>query len=71
MVNLSLLLKYCAQVSIGGELFGQPVEKGKVLFLSTEDNPSTVIKKRIRSLGGDDNNIAVYTSFQPLTFPSE
>ena len=59
-----------AQVSKGGELFGHPVEKGKVLYISTEDSADTVIIKRIKSLGGDLNNIAVYTKLAPLSFPS-
>ena len=59
-----------AQVSKGGELFGHPVEKGKVLYISTEDSADTVIIKRIKSLGGDLNNIAVYTKLAPISFPS-
>jgi len=59
-----------AQVSRGGELFGHSVEKGKVLYISTEDSADTVIIKRIKSLGGDLNNIAVYTNIAPLSFPS-
>ena len=59
-----------AQVSKGGELFGHQVEKGKVLYISTEDSADTVIIKRIKSLGGDLNNIAVYTKLAPLSFPS-
>jgi hypothetical protein len=59
-----------SQVSRGGELFGDPVEKGKVLYISTEDSADTVIIKRIKSLGGDLNNIAVYTNIAPLSFPS-
>jgi len=59
-----------AQVSKGGELFGHPVEKGKVLYISTEDSADTVIIKRIKSLGGDLKNIAVYTKLAPISFPS-
>ena len=59
-----------AQVSKGGELFGHPVKQGKVLYISTEDSADTVIIKRIKSLGGDLNNIAVYTKLAPLSFPS-
>ena len=59
-----------AQVSKGGELFGHPVEQGKVLYISTEDSADTVIIKRIKSLGGELKNIAVYTKLAPLSFPS-
>jgi len=59
-----------AKVSVGGHIFGHQVAKGKVLYISTEDSPTKVIKQRIKSMGGDLNNVAVLSSRDMLTFPS-
>ena len=70
MVNLSLLEILLQIVSIGGEVFGQKVEPATVLYLSSEDSPSKVIKQRIKSMGGNDKNVFVLNGLKLPKFPS-
>ena len=60
-----------AQVSSGGEVFGHKVPQGKVLYLSSEDSPTKVIKQRIRSMGGSVENIYALNGKQIPKFPSD
>ena len=46
-----------ANISSGGKVFGQKVEPATVLYLSSEDSPSKVIKQRIKSMGGNPKNV--------------
>ena len=48
-----------ANISSGGKVFGQKVEPATVLYLSSEDSPSKVIKQRIKSMGGNPKNVFV------------
>ena len=59
-----------ANISSGGKVFGQDVEPAKVLYLSSEDSPSKVIKQRIKSMGGNSKNVFVLNGLKLPKFPS-
>ena len=59
-----------ANISSGGKVFGQKVEPATVLYLSSEDSPSKVIKQRIKSMGGNPKNVFVLNGLKLPKFPS-
>jgi KaiC/GvpD/RAD55 family RecA-like ATPase len=59
-----------AQFSAGGNVFGAKVPVGKVLYLSAEDSPTKVIKQRIKSMGGNVENIYALNGKEIPKFPS-
>lgn len=62
-----LAMHIAAQVSIGGELpGGKRLRKGRVLYLSNEDDPSYTIRPRIDAMGGNPDNIAIQTEYLSL-----
>ncbi|MGJ8529394.1 AAA family ATPase [Maritalea sp.] len=62
-----LAMHLAAQISIGGELpDGQKVDKGRVLYLSAEDDAAYTIRPRIDAMGGDAEQIRVQGDFLSL-----
>ena len=59
-----------ANISSGGKVFGHKVEPATVLYLSSEDSPSKVIKQRIKSMGGNPKNVYVLNGLMLPKFPS-
>lgn len=58
-----------AQISKGGEIFGQKVAKGNALIISAEDSPTKVIKPRVKSAGGNVENVYALKSSNLPMFP--
>jgi len=58
-----------AQISKGGEIFGQRVDKGNALIISAEDSPTKVIKPRVKSAGGNVENVYALKSSNLPMFP--
>ncbi len=62
-----LAMQLAVQVSIGGELpDGQKVGRGRVLYLSAEDDAAYTIRPRIDAMGGDPSRIRVQGDFLSL-----
>lgn len=62
-----LAMYIAAQISIGGKLPGiEKVHKGKILYLTAEDDPSYTIRPRIDAMGGDPSKIMVQTDYLTL-----
>lgn len=62
-----LAMQLAAQISIGGELpEGQKLDRGRVLYLSAEDDAAYTIRPRIDALGGDPTRIRVQGDFLSL-----
>lgn len=62
-----LAMQLAVQVSIGGELpDGQKVGRGRVLYLSAEDDAAYTIRPRIDAMGGDPTRIRVQGDFLSL-----
>jgi hypothetical protein len=56
-----------AQVSIGGTLPGVPkLRKGRVLYISAEDDPAYTIRPRIDAMGGDPQRIRIQADYTAL-----
>ncbi|MDL2319273.1 AAA family ATPase [Eubacteriales bacterium OttesenSCG-928-A19] len=66
----ALACKLAACVSRGIPMQAEPCEKGKVLILSVEDDPST-LRGRIEASGGDLTQCAFLDNAHELTFTSE
>lgn len=62
-----LAMQLAAQISIGGELpEGQKLDRGRVLYLSAEDDTAYTIRPRIDAMGGDPSRIRVQGDFLSL-----
>lgn len=62
-----LAMQLAAQISIGGELpKGQKLDRGRVLYLSAEDDAAYTIRPRIDAMGGDPTRIRVQGDFLSL-----
>ncbi|QYA08310.1 AAA family ATPase [Agrobacterium larrymoorei] len=62
-----LAMHLAAQVSIGGKLpDGQKLRKGRVLYLSAEDDAAYTIRPRIDAMGGNVERIRVQGDFLSL-----
>lgn len=62
-----LAMQLAAQISIGGELpVGQKLDRGRVLYLSAEDDAAYTIRPRIDAMGGDPSRIRVQGDFLSL-----
>jgi archaellum biogenesis ATPase FlaH len=62
-----LAMQLAVQVSIGGELpAGQKLRRGRVLYLSAEDDAAYTIRPRIDAMGGDPTRIRVQGDFLSL-----
>ena len=62
-----LAMQLAAQISIGGELpEGQRLDRGRVLYLSAEDDAAYTIRPRIDAMGGDPSRIRVQGDFLSL-----
>lgn len=62
-----LAMQLAVQVSTGGELpQGQKVGRGRVLYLSAEDDAAYTIRPRIDAMGGDPKRIRVQGDFLSL-----
>ncbi|NNU81058.1 AAA family ATPase [Halovulum dunhuangense] len=62
-----LAMQLAVQVSIGGELpEGQKLGRGRVLYLSAEDDAAYTIRPRIDAMGGDPSRIRVQGDFLSL-----
>lgn len=62
-----LAMQLAAQISIGGELpEGQKLDRGRVLYLSAEDDAAYTIRPRIDAMGGDPSRIRVQGDFLSL-----
>jgi len=62
-----LAMQLAAQISIGGELpEGQTLDRGRVLYLSAEDDAAYTIRPRIDAMGGDPSRIRVQGDFLSL-----
>lgn len=58
-----LAMYFAAMVSVGGKLpDGSRLERGKVLYISAEDDPSYTIRPRVDAMGGDAENVRVLVS---------
>lgn len=56
-----------AQVSIGGSLPGvEKLRRGRVLYLSAEDDPAYTIRPRIDAMGGDPKRIRIQADYLSL-----
>jgi hypothetical protein len=56
-----------AMVTTGGKLPGTPpLEKGRVLYISPEDDPSYTIRPRIEAMGGDPDLVTYLNDFLVL-----
>jgi RecA-family ATPase len=65
-----LAMHIAAQVTIGGELPGpQPLNRGRVLYLSAEDDPAYTIRPRIDAMGGNPRRFRFQASYS--TFDDE
>jgi len=62
-----LAMHIAAQVSIGGSLPGVPkLRKGRVLYISAEDDPGYTIRPRIDAMGGDPDRIRIQADYTAL-----
>lgn len=62
-----LAMQLASQISIGGELpEGQKLDRGRVLYLSAEDDAAYTIRPRIDAMGGDPSRIRVQGDFLSL-----
>lgn len=62
-----LAMQLAAQISIGGQLpEGQKLDRGRVLYLSAEDDAAYTIRPRIDAMGGDPTRIRVQGDFLSL-----
>ncbi|MCM2291430.1 AAA family ATPase [Allorhizobium sp. BGMRC 0089] len=62
-----LAMHIAAQISIGGSLPGVPkVKKGRVLYISAEDDPAYTIRPRIDAMGGDPRRIRIQGDYTAL-----
>ncbi len=62
-----LAMQLAAQISLGGELpEGQKLDRGRVLYLSAEDDVAYTIRPRIDAMGGDPSRIRVQGDFLSL-----
>ncbi len=62
-----LAMHIAAQISIGGSLPGSPnIEKGNVLYMSAEDDPSYTIRPRIDVMGGNPELIRIQSDYLTL-----
>lgn len=62
-----LAMQLATQISIGGELpDGQELDRGRVLYLSAEDDVAYTIRPRIDAMGGDPTRIRVQGDFLSL-----
>jgi archaellum biogenesis ATPase FlaH len=62
-----LAMHIAAQVSIGGTLPGVPkLRKGRVLYISAEDDPAYTIRPRIDAMGGDPQRIRIQADYTAL-----
>jgi archaellum biogenesis ATPase FlaH len=62
-------LEIASQISKGGELFGYPVEQGKVLIFGAEDSVNDTVVPRLLSQGANLKNIRIFSEDESLTFP--
>jgi RecA-family ATPase len=62
-VGKSYLAMYiAAQVTVGGSMpGGKRLKPGRVLYLSTEDEPEYTIRPRIEAMGGDVSRVRILT----------
>ena len=62
-----LAMHIAAQVSIGGSLPGvEKVPKGRVLYISAEDDAAYTIRPRIDAMGGDPSRIRIQAEYTAL-----
>jgi archaellum biogenesis ATPase FlaH len=62
-----LAMHIAAQISIGGSLPGvDKLERGRVLYLSAEDDPAYTIRPRIDAMGGDAKRIRIQADYLSL-----
>lgn len=62
-----LAMHIAAQVSIGGSLPGvDKLKRGRVLYLSAEDDPAYTIRPRIDAMGGDAKRIRIQADYLSL-----
>lgn len=62
-----LAMHIAAQVSIGGSLPGvDKLDRGRVLYLSAEDDPAYTIRPRIDAMGGDPSRIRIQADYLSL-----
>lgn len=65
-----LAMHIAAQISIGGNLPGVPkIKKGRVLYISAEDDPAYTIRPRIDAMGGDPRRIRIQADYMALDQP--
>jgi hypothetical protein len=57
-----LVMHISAQVTIGGSIRGTSIPSGRVLYLSTEDEPDYTIRPRLEAMGADLARVRVLTS---------
>lgn len=62
-----LAMHIAAQISVGGRLPDVPkVKKGRVLYISAEDDPAYTIRPRIDAMGGDPKRIRIQADYMAL-----
>jgi archaellum biogenesis ATPase FlaH len=62
-----LAMHIAAQISIGGSLPGvDKLERGRVLYLSAEDDPAYTIRPRIDAMGGEPKRIRIQADYLSL-----
>jgi len=62
-----LAMHIAAQVSIGGTLPGvKRLKKGRVLYISAEDDAAYTIRPRIDAMGGDPSQIRIQANYEAL-----
>ncbi len=62
-----LAMHIAAEVSIGGSLPGvDKLARGRVLYLSAEDDPAYTIRPRIDAMGGDPSRIRIQADYLSL-----
>lgn len=62
-----LAMHLAAQITVGGEMpEGQKLDKGRVLYLSAEDDSAYTTRPRIDTMGGDARRIRVQADFLSL-----
>jgi len=62
-----LAMHIAAQVSVGGSLPGvEKLPKGRVLYISAEDDAGYTIRPRIDAMGGDPSRIRVQAEYEAL-----
>jgi len=66
-----LTLEIASQISKGGVLFGQPVEKGKVLLFGAEDSASDTVVPRLLTQNANLENIFIYNEEESVKLPQD